>query len=95
MDLRTVILAVTLAAILILFGIGMFGVGFGEERTPVVGMQEAVRIVLTQFPNARISEIELETEDGTNLAGRSTTMDRHGPGSFASVGPARRAGGAV
>jgi uncharacterized membrane protein YkoI len=65
MDLRTAILAVALAAILILFGVGMFGVSFGEERqTPAVDMQEAKRIVLMQFPNARIREIELETEDG-------------------------------
>jgi uncharacterized membrane protein YkoI len=64
MDFRTAILAVALAVIFLLFGIGMFGISFGEEQTPAVGMQEAVRIVLTQFPSARISEIELETEDG-------------------------------
>jgi uncharacterized membrane protein YkoI len=65
MDLRTAILAIALATILVLFGIGMFGISFGEERqTPAVDMQEAKRIVLMQFPNARIREIELETEDG-------------------------------
>jgi uncharacterized membrane protein YkoI len=64
MDLRTTILAIALATILVLFGIGMFGISFGEEQTPAVSVQEATRIVLTQFPNARIREIELEAEDG-------------------------------
>ncbi|HXF93972.1 MAG TPA: PepSY domain-containing protein [Nitrospiraceae bacterium] len=65
MDIRTAILAGALVTILILFGIGMFGISFGEEpRTPGIDMQEAVRIVLAQFPNARITEIELDTEDG-------------------------------
>ncbi len=65
MDIRTAILAGALVTILILFGIGMFGISFGEEpRMPVIDMQEAARIVLTQFPNARITEIELDTEDG-------------------------------
>ena len=65
MDIRTAILAVTLATILIFFGIGMFGISFGEEpHTHALDMQEATRIVLTEFPNARIQEIELDTEDG-------------------------------
>lgn len=65
MDIRAAILAGALATILILFGIGMFGISFGEDtRTPVLDMQEATRIVLTQFPNARILETELDTEDG-------------------------------
>ena len=65
MDIRTAMLAVALATILIFFGIGMFGISFGEEpHTPVLDMQEATRIVLTEFPNARIQEIELDTEDG-------------------------------
>lgn len=63
MDIRTIILAVALATILILFGIGMFGISFGEERqTPAVNLQEATRIVLTEFPNARIVEMELDKE---------------------------------
>ncbi len=65
MDVRTVILALALASILILFGIGMFGISFGEERqTPAIDLQEAARIVLTQFPNARILEMELDREHG-------------------------------
>ncbi len=39
MDIRTAILACALVTILILFGIGMFGISFGEEpRTPVLDM---------------------------------------------------------
>lgn len=65
MDIRTIILAVALATILILFGIGMFGISFGEERQmPAVDLQEATRIVLTEFPNARIVEMELDKEHG-------------------------------
>lgn len=65
MDLRIAILAVALATILILFGIGMFGISFGEERqTSAIDMQEATRIVLTEFPNARILEMELDREHG-------------------------------
>ena len=65
MDIRTIILAVALATILVLFGIGMFGTSFGEERqTAAVDMQEATRIVLTEFPNARIVEMELDREHG-------------------------------
>lgn len=70
MDIRTAILTFALVASLILFGIGLFGISFGEEtRTPVLDIQEATRIVLTQFPNARILEIELETEDGKLVYG--------------------------
>lgn len=65
MDIRTIILAVALATILILFGIGMFGISFGEVRqTPAVDLHEATRIVLTEFPNARIVEMELDKEHG-------------------------------
>ncbi len=65
MDIRTAILALVLVVSLIIFGIGMFGISFGEElRTPVIDLQEATRIVLTQFPNARIVEMELDREDG-------------------------------
>lgn len=63
MDIRTIILAVALATILILFGIGMFGISFGEEwQTPAVNLQEATRIVLTELPNAHIVEMELDKE---------------------------------
>lgn len=65
MDIRTIILAVALATIFILFGIGMFGISFGEVRqTPAVDLQEGTRIVLTEFPNARIVEMELDKEHG-------------------------------
>ncbi len=65
MDLRTAILALAIVVSLIIFGMGMFGMSYGEERqAPPVDMQEATRIVLTQFPNARILEMELDTEDG-------------------------------
>lgn len=65
MDLRTAILALAIVVSLIIFGMGMFGMSYGEERqAPPVDMQEATRIVLTRFPNARILEMELDTEDG-------------------------------
>ena len=65
MDIRTAVLALALVASLTVFGIGMFGMSYGEERqVPAIDMQEATRIVLTQFPNARILEMELDTEDG-------------------------------
>jgi uncharacterized membrane protein YkoI len=35
-----------------------------RDRSAVVDIQEATRIVHTQFPNARIMEIELHNEDG-------------------------------
>ena len=65
MDLRTAILALFLIVTLLLFGIGMFGISVGEERQPpAVDMQAATRIVLTEFPNARIVEMELDREHG-------------------------------
>lgn len=67
MDIRTIVLAAVLFMSLVLFGvgIGMLGTSFGEEtRQPAIDVQEATRIVLVQFPNARIKEIELDTEDG-------------------------------
>lgn len=55
MDIRTAILTFVLVASLILFGIGLFGISFGEEtRSPAIDLQEATRIVLAQSPNARI-----------------------------------------
>lgn len=65
MDIRTMMLAVALATILILFGIGMFGISLGEEQqTPAVDLREARHIVLTEFPNARIVEMALDREHG-------------------------------
>lgn len=62
MPVRTAILALTLCAGMIISSVGM---GYGDERqAPAVDMQEATRIVLTEFPNARILEMELDTEDG-------------------------------
>lgn len=60
MDIRTAILALILVASLIIFGVGMFGMSYGEERqATAIDMQEATRIVLANFPNARILEMEL------------------------------------
>ena len=65
MDIGTAILVVALGTIVILFGIGMFGISFGEERqTASVDMQEATRIVLTEFPNTGIVEMERDREHG-------------------------------
>ena len=65
MDFRAAIRAVALIMIVILFGIGILGISFGAEpRTPAIDLEEATRIVLVQFPNARNQEIELDTEDG-------------------------------
>lgn len=48
-----------------LFWLGAFNFGVAEEtRLPTIDVQEASRIVLQQFPNAQIKEIELDTEDG-------------------------------
>lgn len=65
MDIRTVILALVIFVSLLLFGIGLFRVSFGEElQSPAVDMRQATQIVLEQFPHARILEMELETDDG-------------------------------
>ena len=65
MDIRTAILAVALGTIVILFGIGMFGISFGEERQTAAGdMQETTRSVLTEFPNAGILEMGRDREHG-------------------------------
>lgn len=65
MDIRTAILALALAASLIIYGMGMFGMSYGEERqAPAIDMQEATRVMLANFPNARILEMELDSEDG-------------------------------
>ncbi|MCP9463498.1 MAG: PepSY domain-containing protein [Nitrospira sp.] len=65
MDIRTAILAGALATTLILFGVGLLGISFGEDRqVPAIDRQEAARLVLANVPNARILEMELDTEDG-------------------------------
>jgi hypothetical protein len=61
----TIILALALLLSLVLFGIGMFGFRFGEEKPePVIDKQQAPRLVQTQFPGARILEIELDAKEG-------------------------------
>ncbi len=63
MAIRTVLLASALVAILIFFGLGMFGIGFGAElRPPAIDLQKAIGIVLAQCSNARLSAIELDME---------------------------------
>jgi len=48
-----------------LFWPGAFNFSLAEERNrPTIDLQQATRIVLERFPNARIKEIELDTEDG-------------------------------
>ena len=48
-----------------LFWPGAFNFSMAEERSrPTIDIQQATRIVLERFPNARIKEIELDTEDG-------------------------------
>ncbi len=65
MEIRTVILALVLFVSLLVFGIGLFGVSFGEEpHSPAVDMRQATQIVLEQFSHARILEMELDTDDG-------------------------------
>lgn len=65
MDIRTVILGLTLFVILLMFGMGMLGVSFGEElQSPALDMRQATEIVIGQFPQARILEIELDREHG-------------------------------
>lgn len=65
MDIKTAILALFLIGTLMVFGIAFLGASFGDEpHAPAVGTEEATRIVLGEFPNARILEIELDSEDG-------------------------------
>lgn len=65
MDIRTIILALVLVGTLLLFGVAFLGASFGEElQSPPIGVPEATRIILTEFPNARILEIELDHEHG-------------------------------
>ncbi|CAE6770779.1 PepSY domain-containing protein [Nitrospira defluvii] len=65
MDFRTAILALVLFVSLLIFGIGLFRVSFGDEpHSPAVDMRQATQIVLEQFPHARILEMELDTDDG-------------------------------
>jgi len=48
-----------------LFWLGAFNFSVAEEgNRPTIDIQQATRIVLERFPNARIKEIELDTEDG-------------------------------
>jgi uncharacterized membrane protein YkoI len=48
-----------------LMWLGAFNFGFADEtQQPSIDRQEATRIAQTQFPNARILEIELDSEDG-------------------------------
>jgi len=65
MDIRTGILGLALFVILLMFGMGLFGISFGEEPQPrAVDMEQATQIVMEQFPHARILEMELDTEHG-------------------------------
>ena len=65
MDPRTAILALALAGILFFFGWSFLGSGFGDEGAkPVIPISDVTRIVLTEYPGARIQEIELDSEDG-------------------------------
>lgn len=46
-------------------GFSQLGLASDDERAqPKIDTQEATRIVTTQFPNARIREMELDSEDG-------------------------------
>lgn len=65
MEIRTVILSLLLAGSLALFFLAFLDASLGDEsRVPAISVPEATRIVLEEFPNARILEIELEGEDG-------------------------------
>lgn len=65
MEFRYVLLTIFLLAIAFLIEIGMFARGYaGEPTAAVIDMREATGIVLAEFPNARIVEIELDREDG-------------------------------
>lgn len=65
MDIRTAILAVVLTGIFVAFGLAFFGTGFGDEGpVPVISVSEAARLVLADHPEARIVELELDTDDG-------------------------------
>lgn len=53
-----------------ILALGMFVLGplngaFGDDRVqPKIDAQEATKIIQAQFPNARIHEMELDSEDG-------------------------------
>ncbi len=65
MDIKTVILGLVLFVTLLIFGMGLLGVSFGEElQSPAIDMRQATQIVMEQFPQARILEIELDREHG-------------------------------
>ena len=63
--MRRVTVIVVVMLVLWMFWLGFFSLGSAEQNAqPAVSMQEATRIVETQYPNSRILEIELDTEDG-------------------------------
>ena len=65
MDIRNRLLAGALVGTFVLFGTALLDASFGEEpHTAIIDMPEATRIILTEFPNARILEIELDREHG-------------------------------
>lgn len=65
MDIKTAILGLVLFVTLLIFGMGLLGVSFGEElQSPAIDMRQATQIVMEQFPQARILEIELDREHG-------------------------------
>jgi hypothetical protein len=64
-DIRTTILAVILTGIFVSFGLAFSGTGFGDEGpAPVICVSEAARLVLAEYPGARIVELELDTNNG-------------------------------
>lgn len=65
MMIRTFLLALVLLVSLVLFGLAFLGAKAADETRQVpINVQEASRIVLSEFPNARILEMELDDEDG-------------------------------
>ncbi len=65
MDIKTAILGLVLFVTLLIFGMGLLGVSVGEElQSPAIDMRQATQIVMEQFPQARILEIELDREHG-------------------------------
>lgn len=48
-----------------LMWLGAFNFGFADQaHQPAIDKQEVTRIIQTQFPNARILEMKLDSEDG-------------------------------
>ncbi|MDC8450014.1 MAG: PepSY domain-containing protein [Nitrospira sp.] len=69
MEIRNRLIAVVFAVVFVgtflLFGTALLGASFGEEPpAALIDMPEATRLVLAEFPNARIVEIELDREHG-------------------------------